>query len=236
VRVAAAFLGVIFPFLISGAEADLATRVDVTIISCTQDSPLPPTVMVHPYPKPNILSPLPVQETRARYKVASGVYEASLVVRPGNYTLTASSINCRTPASADLTVFPNQERHILTITARKYAVLRTLLNNSIGILSPPGMAVRLIPTRTPLARPLLGVRDAEITYFDDLSPGEYLLEVRVGEAVTCSTVEVPNTRLQGYRRLIRLELQQIATYLRAATERSDPHDCKGVSRGFVSKM
>ena len=209
------------------------SHVTVTVINCAQALQVVPTVKVLPYVTTKNPAPVPIAVVLAQRHLAPGMYSATLDVPPGNYLVTVANGQCHSAHAQSMTIFVGHSRHLIEVSEATYAVLGTQIDSAIGVQASNGITVGLRSLSTKGGVLLEGTTDESVTYFNDLAPGPYLLEVQASNVVACSRVVVPDATYVEHRRLITLDLERLAPYLRAATSREHPLDCDGIDQNFT---
>jgi hypothetical protein len=199
-------------------------QVQVTVINCASDFLREPIIAIREFGVPGSPVPEPLTAAAVQHTGRAGVYDALIALSPGNYTVTAASAHCKSPGSISVSIFPDLTRHIIALTNKECCSIPTLYNSGLGVTVPDGASVDLLATSKWNFLLRQGNRDDGVTYFDDLPPDRYTLEVRVPSATACISVIVPST-LNGYQRFVKLSMADIVPLLYSAQKRFSPRKC-----------
>jgi hypothetical protein len=208
----------------SARDQSSGSDVYVTVISCAKDISIAPTVSIDGWPVPGKTAGKSIIAVAVAEKADVGIYHATIRVGSGNYTVIATSTNCRTPGPRSLSIFSPEERHVTLLTSVKCCAVPTLYDSAVAVSLPDNLSVHLLPVSTwngPSYR--IGTRDGSLLYFDSLASDKYVLEISVNDAVACESFTIPAT-VRGYQKLIRLRMREIAPLLRVSAE-AQTHTC-----------
>lgn len=199
----------LLPGVARTAPAINAGELDVTVLSCTAESAIRPTVVVDRFTSPASSRPVRFTTTPDNFHM-KGVFHTRLRLSAANYVVSVKSGVCQTQAAIIISVFPGLERHVVLATTNKCCAIPSLFNSGLAIAVPSGVGVALISN----SRTNLKVRqvtpDQGVFYFDGVPPDAYTIRLTLPFAHACIPVDVTYAALSGYQRFIKLELSDIA--------------------------
>jgi hypothetical protein len=204
--------------LCCGIAAAGQSNVHLTVISCMADVASAPIVRVSGWPVPGEKqTPPPMSFIAARIKGESGVYVAAMDLAPNTYAISVAGPKCTSSPTA-LGVFPSKVRHMTVVTAEQCCAFPTLYGHSVAVSVPRGVSVAIVPasgTGLPVFR---GASDDNVTYFDNLPPGKYSVEVLIPYAAACINLDVPSHLTgAGSQEYLELSMADIASLVRVPT-------------------
>lgn len=198
--------------------------IHVTIIGCSQDSHISPVIKLDRWADQTRPAFTPQLTATNEDGAQPGVYHADLVVDAGNYLISASSSHCRSPEPSSVAVFPSWDRHVLLITSKRCCSVPTLYGASLAVLAPDGINVDIFPASSSTAEPSRGIIDNGISYFSNLRPGSYVVELRASGVAACRAVKIPED-LSSFQELVSVAGSELPSLFQAATSRLNAHVC-----------
>lgn len=229
-HVGVTLLSLLFVGATNSSRPDLDVTTTVKIINCREDLTQPPTVTVSTFGNLQKPTPVEVLKTVASDRITEGVYQTDLVLEPRNYTFMVRTLHCKTPGPVNLTLFSGYNRHFIVAPIPRFSSLLSLTDRAIGIQTPDGAVVRL--EQGPQNEPArAGIRDGNVTYFENLSAGQYDLELRVRSVTACTHFVL--SQGSEVRQFFKLELPLIAKAVKSAEGVGSRSGCQGALPDFA---
>jgi hypothetical protein len=190
----------------------------VTVVSCSEDETIAPTVTLFGNSIPGQKVYKPISARATAIPDSPGVYTAEFRVSPGIYYADAKGERCGSAQGVPVSVFPGMVRHLSIVTTRFCCTLSDDTHAGIAVIVPEGISVDMVSATRKDAFVRTGVRDAGVTYFDALQPDKYFLELYAFHTAACVSVDVPLI-LTGFQKVFTFTMSDLTPLLRQATAR-----------------
>jgi len=207
---------------VTGGAKSVGGNVHITVVSCAADAHVAPTIKLIGHTTGRGDDSTTTTAATVPVEGTPGVYSAELTVPSGLYFAAVDGQRCKSPATTAFSVFPGHARHEYIVTTTFCCSLLELGSAAVGVRVPDGVGVTIL-TKQGASPRFKGVRDEDVTYFDAILPGKYILMLSTVYAAACIPISV------GFleRQFFDFGVAEVASKLREASARTNHGTCTG---------